>query len=102
MFDKMKTNHATNQAVLSHLKNSREMFGGLKDSVFVSVRPPPFTSPLLPVHTSLLFFTPPVSNQVRVSVSTVCCGDPSISLESPAGAASFTVGHTTQTPPLLA
>lgn len=77
-------------------KTTTRCLEGLKDSMFISVRPPPFTSPLLLVHTSLLFFSPPVSNQVRVSVSTVCCGDPSISLESPAGTVSFTVGHTTQ------
>ncbi len=42
------------------------------------------------VHTSLLFsFLPPVSHQVRVSISTVCRGDLSINLESPAGTVSL-------------
>lgn len=44
----------------------------------------------LSVHTSLLFyFLPPVSHQVRVSVNSVCRGDLSISLESPAGTVSL-------------
>lgn len=42
------------------------------------------------VHTSpLYYFLPPVSHQVRVSISTVCRGDLSLRLESPAGTVSL-------------
>lgn len=49
------------------------------------------------VHTLFLYFSPPVSHQVRVSISAVHCSNRSINLESPLRCSCWT--HST-TPPI--
>lgn len=75
--------------VLSHSENSHRVSYTVDEKAW---KIPCLSLPahfLSPPHFSL--FTPHffISHQVRVSVSTVCCGDLSISLESPAGTVSL-------------